>query len=225
MGDARKLAVSGPIGAAALYERNLVWLKFPADIHGPALKIAFETTFLAELKPESRRLLIPPASYPKEKMDRHYMGKEGKLMAQFYNPGYQGNEDLGNIVFLHRFSPVDDQFPRKRLVFRRKPPKHFGRNDVLPMAMARFGEEKPFGFSLWKEGDPGDINYVNLAFPGLSGKFEPAFVRIDEALETVFYKIEAEERGVQMHIFVKGVGAEDVPNHLCGVIPIEEMAR
>ncbi|QQG46111.1 MAG: hypothetical protein HYY55_04080 [Candidatus Niyogibacteria bacterium] len=222
MSDARRLAVSGSFGISAFYERNLAWLKFPAGVHGSALKIAFETTFLAESNPESRRLLIPPAGYPRE-MDRYYRGQDGKKMARFYNPAFQGS-DVCNIVFSSRFSP-DGDFPRKRLVFRRKEAARFGKTHVLPMTMARLGEEKPFGFSLWEEGDPGDRNYVNLAFPGLSGKFEPAFVRIDEALETIFYKIEAEERGVQLHIFVKRVEADDVPLQLGDMIPIEEMTR
>jgi len=187
--------------------KDIRWQKFPGQIYGLDLKVALESTFPKELLAQLTPSLIQPKSLPQG------MNFENEYVIRYYHPAISKELDKGReILFMPRFTKEGELF--RRLVFRRKMIPDFPNEGRMQMMLARFGEDKPFGFSCWEEGDKGNAAYVSLAFPGKSGDFVPVYARIEEYPTPVFLKIEAEETTEGVLVCSRAISPEEVPPHL-----------
>lgn len=113
------------------------------------------------------------------------------------------------------FSGKNREFAKYvKLVFKRRK----NAETKLPhtwMSCARANENVAFGFSLEEERD---IYHVYLAYPGISGSFEPLYVKIQKPEQNGFayYRITAEDAGAHDDILIqlRGVDEEGVPHTL-----------
>lgn len=195
-------------GLMAVYLENLVWIKFPGELYGADLKIAFQQEFAKDIMPEANSPVVQPDNMPK-KMD-HF----SQQAQRYYSPGFikKQTETRQEIIFIPRFTSLGEH--HKALIFRRKKRDEYKPEYGLPMAMARFGEDKAFGFSLWRPGEKGSPGYVDLHFPGITGKFEPVYVSIYDPPTQHFLKVEAEEIAEGILVRTYPVEEDEVPPHL-----------
>lgn len=187
-------------GLSGMRARLLQWSKFPAELYGADLKVALESTFPKGLMPIPNPQATAPKSIPAD------MTYESQNITRYYHPAFGGDSE---IIFVPRLTRDGELF--RRLMFRRKMSRENPHEGRMEMRMARFGEEKPFGFSCWKQGDPGSPGYVALAYPGMTPKFVPVYVRIESFPLPAFLKIEAEDVDAGVCVRVTNVTSEEVP--------------
>lgn len=130
-----------------------------------------------------------------ETVDRHYHPRVGFE-----------NGKVSFKVHIVKVNP-EDKMPFKRITLWNRA---FERTDHASLKCGRASEVKAFGF------EPNKPPYVTLAFPGLTGTFEPLFVRVSEytgrELDNYFLKVTARDEPDNIVVVeCSEVDAKEVP--------------
>lgn len=77
----------------------------------------------------------------------------------------------------------------------------------------RFGELSPFGFEKTR-GSPPEVDYISLAFPGITGTFSPVFFSMKDPWVSYYEVLADSEAGMGNVVKVCSVAFSDIPSCL-----------
>lgn len=204
----------------------LTWEKF--HWMDENLKIALEATlkagavpkyaesfkeFLGIVPPDVFKKMIHPAkSGVRDSIlgPQLYQETSDKYYAPRLGPEAFLGQALRKVSFIRHIVKNDDLLWWKLCFYKRSQNKH----SHASMWCGRMGEDKVFGFNA-EDKNP---QYLPLAYPGKTGKFEPLFIKVMEyGRHAPYYlKVEAHDEGDAVVVETLVVSVMDVPQFLLG---------